>query len=313
MSKKWTSANIGSQNGKTVIITGANSGLGLEAAKVLTLKGANVIMAVRDIDKGQKAINNILTNSPNAKIELMELDLANIESIRNFTNNFKSKYSSVHILLNNAGIMWPPKRVATKQGWESQFGVNHLGHFALTSLLFDVLKNTPNSRVVTQSSIAHKMINQINFNDLNWNKSYSKGKAYAQSKLANLLFTYHLQQKLTENNCSTIAVACHPGVSTTNLFRSSAKIVRWGSQQVGQKAEFGALPMLRAATEEGLKGGEYIGPKGFMELTGYPKHVSSNKLSNDSTLAEKLWKASEILTETPFAFNGCANLHGAKA
>ena len=307
MNTKWTSANIGSQSGKTVIITGANSGLGLEAAKVLSQKEATVIMAVRNMDKGQKVLNAILTNNPNAKVELMELDLANIESIRNFANNFKSKYRNIHILLNNAGVMWPPKRVGTKQGWESQFGVNHLGHFALTSLLLDILTATPNSRVVNQSSIAHRMINQLNFNDLNWNKSYSKSKAYAQSKLANLLFTYHLQKKLSENNCSTIAVACHPGVSTTNLFRSSAKIVRWGSQQVGQKAEFGALPMLRAATEEGLKGGEFFGPRGFLEFTGHPKHVSSNKLSNDSALAEKLWEASETLTETPFAFNGCAN------
>lgn len=301
MSTKWTTANIESQSGKTIIITGANSGLGLEATKVLSQKGGTVIMAIRDLAKGQKVLNDILSKNPNAKVELMELDLANLESIRSFAKEFKRKHSQLHILVNNAGIMWPSKRVATKQGWESQFGINHLGHFALTSLLFDVLNNTPSSRVVNQSSIAHRMISHINFNDLNWNKTYNKTKAYAQSKLANLLFTYQLQRKLTERQSNTIAVACHPGVAVTNLFRDSIGIVRWGSKQVGQKAEFGALPLLRAATEEGLKGGEYIGPKGFLEFTGRPAEVASNKLSKDLALAEKMWEASETLIESTFS------------
>ena len=303
MSDNWTTTKISSQDGKTILITGANSGLGLEAAKILSTKGAKVIMAVRNLDKGNQAAKTILSEYPNAQVDVMQLDLADLESVRKFADEFKSKYTQLHILINNAGVMWPPRRESTKQGFESQFGINHLGHFALTGYLLDMLKNTPNSRIVNQSSLAHTMISKLNFDDLNWEKSYNKNKAYAQSKLANLLFTYELDRKLKESGNGCISVACHPGVTATNLFRSSNSLVNWGSGLIGQRVEIGTLPMLRAATEEDLKGGEYYGPKGFMGMSGYPKIVRSTQTSHNIELARKLWQLSEQLTQVKYNFD----------
>jgi NAD(P)-dependent dehydrogenase (short-subunit alcohol dehydrogenase family) len=302
MKNNWTTKNIPSQKGKTIIITGANSGLGLEAAKVLSSKGARVIMAVRSITKGQDAIAEINREYPTAQLELMQLDLSDLESIRNFADEFKQRHTQIDVLINNAGVMWPPKREETKQGFETQLGINHLGHFALTALLMDVIKQTPNSRIVTQSSIAHTAVSGLNFDDLNWEKSYNKTKAYGQSKLANLLFTYELDRKLKESKANTKAIACHPGVSNTNLFRTSASFVGKAINLIGQKAEMGALPMLRAATEEQLKGSEYIGPKGFMGFSGYPVEVKSTKTARDRQLAKRFWDVSAELTGTRFNF-----------
>ncbi len=302
MKENWTTSKIASQEGQIILITGANSGLGLEAAKVLSGRGAKVIMAVRNLEKGNQAAKAITSEYPNAQVDVMQLDLADLESVQIFVDEFKSKYTQLHILINNAGVMWPPRRESTKQGFESQFGINHLGHFALTGLLLDILKNTPNSRIVNQSSLAHTMISKLNFDDLNWEKSYNKNKAYAQSKLANLLFTYELDRKLKKNGNSCISVACHPGVTATNLFRSSNSVVNWGSGLIGQRVEMGTLPMLRAATEEGLKGGEYIGPKGFMGMSGYPVRVKSTATANNVDLARKLWSVSEELTGIKYSF-----------
>ncbi|MCX6307839.1 MAG: SDR family NAD(P)-dependent oxidoreductase, partial [Bacteroidia bacterium] len=190
--KNWTTENIADQSGKTILITGGNSGIGLEAARVLSLKNADVILTARSAEKGTAAVQFIKSQNPSAKVSWMVLDLADLDSVRAFSVAFYEKYSKLDILINNAGVMYPASREVTKQNFELQFGTNHLGHFALTALLLDILKATPGSRVTTQSSIAHTMLSRIDLNDLNWEKSYSRTKAYSQSKLANLLFTYEL-------------------------------------------------------------------------------------------------------------------------
>jgi NAD(P)-dependent dehydrogenase (short-subunit alcohol dehydrogenase family) len=299
----WTAAAIPSQKGKVIIVTGANSGLGLEAADILCQKDATVIMAVRHLEKGRAAMDKIKSKYFNAKCELMQLDLSDIESIHSFSNEFHSKYSRLDILMNNAGVMLPPKREETKQGFEIQFGINHLGHFALTGLLLDLIIKTPGARVVTQSSIAHKMLIDIDFNDLNWEKKYNNMKAYSQSKLSNLLFTFELDRQFKAHHINAIAVAAHPGISSTNLFRSSGAIINIFGPLIGQKAEIGALPMLRAATEETLSGSEYFGPDKMMESRGYPVFVKPNKNSLNIKLADDLWQASEKLTGITFKFS----------
>jgi NAD(P)-dependent dehydrogenase (short-subunit alcohol dehydrogenase family) len=298
----WTGSDIKSQKGKIVLITGANSGIGFEAARTLSEKGATVIMAVRDLKKGQTALDQIKVQIPAADTELMQLDLADLESVRKFSDEYHSRYSSLDVLINNAGVMYPPKRESTRDGFELQFGINHLGHFALTGLLLDIIKRTAFSRVVTQSSIAHKYMADIYFKDLNWEKNYNKTKAYAQSKLANLLFTYELDRKFKENGIKSLALACHPGISNTNLFRSSGFGSRF-SKLIGQEAIMGALPVIRASTEEGLSGAEYFGPTEMMEIRGYPELVSSSKKSYDKDLAKDLWTVSEKLTGIIYKFS----------
>jgi NAD(P)-dependent dehydrogenase (short-subunit alcohol dehydrogenase family) len=293
---RWDSSNIPDQQGKTIIITGANSGLGLDAAKLLAQKGAHVVMGVRDIQKGKQAIDIIKEKHPAAKLEVMKLDLSDLGSVREFSDEYRSKYSTLDLLINNAGIMFPEKRELTKQGFESQFGINHLGHFALTGLLLDILKNTQNSRVVNHSSMAHTMVRRFNLDELNTEKNYSKTKAYGLSKFANLLFTYELDRFFKENQIHAISVACHPGISATNLFRTTNKTMAFFAGLMSQKSEMGVLPLLRAAAEQGLVGSEYFGPAGFMGMGGYPTQVKSNKLSYNRELAIKLWEYSEKAT-----------------
>jgi NAD(P)-dependent dehydrogenase (short-subunit alcohol dehydrogenase family) len=303
----WTEANIPSQKNKTILITGASSGLGLEAAKVLSSKGATVIMPVRNTKKGKDAIAAIKVQNPSAKLELMELDLADLNAIRRFSDEFHSKYKTLDVLINNAGIMNPVKRELTKQNFEIQFGTNHLGHFLLTGLLLDILKKTPGSRIVTQSSGVHKMNSlkpDIHFDDLNWEKSFNSMQAYAQSKLANLLFTYELDRRLKAHHLNIIADAAHPGYTETNLQSTSGFLVnKIMNKLMAQNVEMGTLPILRAATEENLKGGEYFGPNKMMELRGYPEMVSSSKKSHDVLLAEKLWDVSEKLVGFEYDFS----------
>jgi NAD(P)-dependent dehydrogenase (short-subunit alcohol dehydrogenase family) len=302
----WTADNIPSQKGKTILITGANAGIGLEAATVLSGKGANTIMAVRNLEKGIEAVTKIKRKNPDAKLELMQLDLSDFDSIRRFSEEFHSKHNQLDILINNAGVMNPVKRELTKQNFEVQFGTNHLGHFLLTGLLFDIIKNTPKSRIVTQSSGVHKaesMKPDIHFDDLNWEKSYDSFQAYAQSKLANLLFTYQLDRKLKAHHIDTIATAAHPGWTKTNLQGTSGFFVnKILNNLVAQSVEIGTLPILRAATEENLTGSEYFGPTKMKELRGYPELVKSSDKSYDKDLAEKLWEVSEKLTGVNFDF-----------
>lgn len=296
----WTTANIPDQRGKIIIVTGANSGLGLEAVKALCKKNATVIMAVRNLDKGEKSLQEVKKEAPSANATLMQLDLADLNSIASFATAFKEKYAQLNILINNAGLMYPPKREVTTQGFEVQIGTNHFGHFALTGLLLDNIKKTPHSRVVTQSSLAH-LNATIHWDDLNWEKKYARIQAYGQSKLANLLFTYELDRQFKAHNISAMATASHPGISKTNLFRESG-FMKLLVQLIAQKAEMGVLPILRAATEENLIGGEFIGPGQMMGVRGYPEIVKSNKISYDTQLAKELWAISEKLTNVHFSF-----------
>ena len=218
---KWTTKDIPDQSGKIAIVTGANSGIGFEAAKALAAKGAHVVMACRNMEKGEKAVDDIRAATPAAQLALKQLDLADLGSVRTFAADYQAQHSQLHMLINNAGVMALPYRT-TEDGFEMQFGTNHLGHFALTGLLLPTLFATPGSRIVTVSSMAHQM-GTIQFDDLGWEKSYSKWRAYGMSKLANLLFTYELQRKLTAAGADTIAVAVHPGYSATNLQTAGEK------------------------------------------------------------------------------------------
>ncbi|MCF8381605.1 MAG: SDR family NAD(P)-dependent oxidoreductase [Bacteroidales bacterium] len=305
MNTNWTIQNIPDLKGKTIIVTGGNSGIGFEAVKEFSTKGAEVISACRNIQKGEQAKAEILVVHPKAKIEVMALDLMDLESIRKFAESFKSKYKKIDVLLNNAGIMMNPYTL-TKDGFESQLGTNHLGHFALTGLLIDLIKSTPNSRIVNISSMAHKM-GKMNFNNLLFEngKGYTRIKAYGQSKLANLLFTYELQRRLRAANSSSIAVAAHPGISDTNLGRHFenmwlVKIMMPLYLKMVQKADMGALPGIRASVDPNVKGGEYYGPDGKGERTGYPVLVESTPASHNIEDAKKLWEVSEKLTGVKF-------------
>ena len=298
--KNWTIDDIADQSGKTILITGGNSGIGLEAASVLSSKNANVILTARSAKKGQAAVDRIKSHLPTATVSWMVLDLADLDSIRLFSEAFHASHTRLDVLINNAGVMYPASREVTKQNFELQFGTNHLGHFALTALLLDLLKATPGARVTTQSSIAHTMLGKLDFNDLNWENSYNRTKAYSQSKLANLLFTYELDRRLKEHGLDVLANAAHPGVTNTNLFRTSG--FGFITKYVTQRVELGALPILRAATEPNLKGAEYVGPKGIGGFRGYPIHVNSTPTSHDETLAKNLWVASEQLTKVTFGF-----------
>ena len=305
--RNWTAVDIPSQQGKTILITGANSGLGLEATRVLSSKGAHVIMTARNLKKGNEAISKIKKENPEAKLELMQLDLSDFASIHKFSEEFHKKYKQLDVFINNAGVMFPVKRELTKQKFEVQFGTNHLGHFLLTGLLLDILKSTPNSRIAIQSSGQHKAKMgkpDIYFDDLNFDKGYNKYIAYSQSKLANLLFAYELDRQLKANNIGITVASAHPGYTKTNLVRHSGFFVQAIITNIlAQKVEIGTLPILRAATDTSVKGGEYFGPTKMGEMHGYPELVKSSDKSYDKGLAEKLWKVSENLTQIHFNFN----------
>jgi NAD(P)-dependent dehydrogenase (short-subunit alcohol dehydrogenase family) len=294
---KWTTANIGDQTGRTAVITGANTGLGYETAAALAAKGAQVVLAVRNLDKGKDAADRIAAASPGAQVQLQELDLTSLESVRAAAEQLKANYDAVDLLINNAGVMMTPKST-TKDGFELQFGTNHLGHFAFTGLLLDRVLATPGSRVVTVSSTAHRFVRGIRFDDLQWERDYSRARAYGQSKLANLMFTYELQRRLAGTNC--IAVAAHPGGANTELGRNTPAPIRIVFDVVGplliQGADMGALPTLRAATDPGVLGGQYFGPDGFGEQRGHPKVVASTQASHDTEAQRRLWAVSEELT-----------------
>ncbi len=292
MSKhNWSAEALGDQSGRVAIVTGSNSGIGFETARVLAGKGAIVVMACRNLDKANPKANEIRAAHPGADVEVMQLDLSDLGSVQRFAEAFRAKHSRLDLLINNAGIMVPPYG-KTAQGFETQFGVNHLGHFALTGSLLDLITNTPGSRIVTVSSIAHYM-GRIDFADLNWEKGYRAQAAYGQSKIANLLFTYELQRRLAAAGKDTIAVAAHPGWTETNL-QEHAKGVKFLNRFLAQEPLMGALPTLYAATEPGVNGAEYFGPN------GPPKKVKSNRRSHDRNVAERLWNVSEELTGVHF-------------
>ncbi|NJL91406.1 MAG: SDR family NAD(P)-dependent oxidoreductase [Coleofasciculaceae cyanobacterium SM2_1_6] len=298
---QWNAENIPSQDGRVAIVTGSSSGLGYETARVLANKQAEVILAVRNLDKGNKALAKILQQNPDAKVKVLELDLANLASVKSFAANFKANYAQLDLLINNAGVMVPPY-TKTVDGFELQFGTNHLGHFALTGQLLPLVLSTGDSRIVNVSSAAHTMGN-IDFDDLSWQKRrYAKWKAYGDSKLANLYFTYELDRQLKAHGLTTLVTASHPGWTATELQRTSS-LIAFLNGFFAQDITMGALPTLRAAIEPGLNGSEYFGPQGFMEVRGYPIKVKSNELSQDQAIAKKLWSVSEKLTDVKFEFN----------
>jgi NAD(P)-dependent dehydrogenase (short-subunit alcohol dehydrogenase family) len=293
---KWTTVDIPDQTGRTAVITGANTGLGYETAAALAAKGAHVVLAVRNLDKGKAAADLITRATPGASVALQELDLTSLDSIRGAADELRANHNSIDLLINNAGVMVTPKST-TKDGFELQFGTNHLGHFALTNLLLDRVLAVPGSRVVTVSSQGHRFVRGIRFDDLQWERSYSRVGAYGQAKLANLLFTYELQRRLQGTN--SIAVAAHPGGSRTELTRNVPPLIAAVTRPLErfmQSADMGALPTLRAATDPGVLGGQYYGPDGFGEQRGYPKLVASSAASHDTAAQRRLWAVSEELT-----------------
>ncbi|TPW93082.1 SDR family NAD(P)-dependent oxidoreductase [Mycolicibacterium fortuitum] len=305
---KWTTAKIPDQSGRTAIVTGANTGLGLETAKALAAKGAHVILAVRNLTKGEAAVEWITRSVRDADLELQRLDLGSLASVREAADEIRTKHETIDLLINNAGVMTPP-RETTSDGFELQFGTNHLGHFALTGLLLDRLLPTVGSRIVTVSSIGHRFAPGIRFEDLQWERRYNRLQAYGQSKLANLLFTYELQRRLTGQH--TTALAAHPGGSDTELARHLPGVVQRAVPLVRplfQEAAMGALPTLRAATDPGALGGQYYGPDGLGQQKGHPKLVTSNERSYDIELQRQLWTVSEELTGVTFPV-----LQGARA
>ncbi|MEW2482014.1 SDR family NAD(P)-dependent oxidoreductase [Mycobacterium sp. NPDC049093] len=297
---KWTTAKIPDQSGRTAVVTGANTGLGLETAKALAARGAHVVLAVRNVTKGEAAAEWISRSVPDADLELQRLDLGSLASVHEAADEIRTKHERIDLLINNAGVMTPPKET-TADGFELQFGTNHLGHFALTGLLLDRLLPVVGSRIVTVSSIGHRFSRGIRFEDLQWERSYNRLQAYGQSKLANLLFTYELQRRLIGQH--TTALAAHPGGSDTELARHLPGPVQRAVpllRPLFQEAAMGALPTLRAATDPAALGGQYYGPDGLGEQKGYPKLVTSNERSYDLELQRRLWAVSEELTGVTF-------------
>ncbi|MFI9560600.1 oxidoreductase [Nonomuraea endophytica] len=299
----WTAADIGDLSGLTAVVTGANSGIGMIAAGELARRGADTVLACRDVAKGEAAVQLMRKAAPDASIEVRQLDLADLASVRAFAAAYTG---GLDILVNNAGVMALPYR-QTVDGFEMQFGTNHLGHFALTGLLLPRLLERPDPRVVTVSSGLHKT-GRIDFDDLQGERAYRKWAAYGQSKLANLLFAYELQRRAAG---ALTSVAAHPGYAATNLQAAGPRmegnsILEFGSRLgnilFAQSAERGALPLLYAATERGLAGGTYVGPDGPFGSRGYPTTVGSSPASKDRTVAARLWSVSEDLTGVHYDF-----------
>ena len=297
MSRKWTASDVPDQSGRVAIVTGANSGLGYDTAAILAEKGAHVVLAVRNLDKGKEAVDRIKAASPNAVVALQQLDLSSLDSVRTAADELRAAHPRIDLLINNAGVMYVPTRETTKDGFEMQFGTNHLGHFALTGLLLNNMLSIDGSRVVTVSSVGHRILARIHFDDPQLTRKYNRVEAYGQSKLANLMFTYDLQRRLQLKGAPTVALAAHPGFADTELMRYLPDFIpafMWKS--VTQPAEKGALPTLRAATDPDARGGQYYGPDGIGEVKGSPKVVASSEQSRNEDLQRRLWTLSEELT-----------------
>jgi NAD(P)-dependent dehydrogenase (short-subunit alcohol dehydrogenase family) len=298
----WNIADIPDQHGKLVVITGGNSGIGYEAAQALAAKGARVIMAVRDTEKGRQTLERIRRAAPRALVEVAALDLAHLASIRRFAEALLAQHPALPLLINNAGVMALPYR-RTADGFELQFGTNHLGHFALTGLLLPAILAASGARVVTVSSGMHTR-GAIDFDNLDGARGYQRWRAYSQSKLANLLFAYELQRRLAAAGADVISVGCHPGYAATNLQtagpRMAGSAIGVAMMSIGnlfaQSAAMGALPTLYAATAPGVNGCDYIGPTGLGGMRGHPNKVRSTARSYDAALARRLWAVSEELT-----------------
>ncbi len=305
---QWTINDIPSQQGRIALVTGANSGLGLETTRALSMKGAHVIMACRNLEKASAAQAALKATVPNASLELVQLDLASLASIREFADKIQQTHDRLDLLFNNAGVMAIPRK-ETSDGFEMQFGTNHLGHFALTGLLLPLLLATPQSRVVSTTSIARSM-GKIDLADLNRKRAYGRWEAYGQSKLANLLFAFELQSRLSAIEAHTLSVAAHPGFSNTELQTTSATMTGSTLESalykifmpvIAQSASMGALPQLYAATAPAIRGGELIGPAGFFSMRGYPRLEPNYQREYNRSTAVRLWDASVQLTGVDYA------------
>ncbi|MGL6234732.1 MAG: oxidoreductase [Segniliparus sp.] len=310
MSGRWTEADVPDQTGRIAVITGANTGLGFENARALAQHGAKVVLAVRDVAKGEAAARRIKELAPEAEVVVQPLDLSSLASVREAADELSSSLPKIDLLINNAGVMMPPKRKTTVDGFELQFGTNHLGHFALTGLLLDKIAAATGSRVVSVSSIAHANNppkTGIKLDDPQWERSYSPQAAYGQSKLANLLFARALDRRLKAAGSPVLSTAAHPGVAGTELGRQfgglGKKLYERGSALLLNTAQVGALSQLRAAVDPSAKGGEYYGPPGPAGLSwrGHPVLARSTKLSRDTALQDELWTLSEQLTEVAYS------------
>jgi NAD(P)-dependent dehydrogenase (short-subunit alcohol dehydrogenase family) len=306
---KWTADDIPDLHDKLAIVSGANSGLGLETTRALARKGATVIMACRSADKAKSARDELLDDGiAPARLELRTLDLSSLASIRSFADNVRASYPKLDLLINNAGVMALPYS-KTADGFEMQIGTNHLGHFALTGLLLEPLLATEGARVVTVSSLMHKL-GSIRFDDLSWERGYRPWPAYCQSKLANLLFGFELQRRFEARGSKLLSLASHPGYAATNLQTAGPRmtnssfrerVYEIGNRMVAQNAAGGALPSLYAATAQDARGGEYYGPGGAMEMKGEPKRVAARSKAHDREAAKRLWALSQELTGADYS------------
>ncbi len=290
----WSTKGIPDLTGRTAVVTGANTGLGAVTARELSQRGARVVLACRDVTKGAVVAEDLVA------AQVVRLDLSSLESVREAAAEIRATNDGLDLLINNAGVMMTPRGV-TRDGFELQLGTNHLGHFALTGLLLDRLVTTPGSRVVTVSSLAHRRgSGRMNFENLHGERTYDRMGAYAQSKLANLLFTHELQRRLRATDAETIGVAAHPGISSTDLGRYvpwyARPVVAGFTLAVGHSAAKGALPTLRAATDPEVVGGDYVGPSGYRQMRGRPATVGSSRASRDPEAMWRLWQVSEELT-----------------
>ena len=275
MSAKWTAADVPDQSGRVAIVTGSNTGIGYGAAAVLADKGAHTVLAVRNLDKGNEAVERIKAASPNATVTLQQLDLTSLDNIRAAADELRAKFGRIDLLINNAGVMYTDK-ASTKDGFELQFGTNHLGHFALTGQLLDHMLPVEGSRVVTVSSVGHRIRAKIHFDDLNLDNNYNRVVAYGQSKLANLLFTYELGRRLAAKGAPTIATAAHPGAADTELLRNMPGGIRQVSQFfwstfIAQNADMGAEPTLRAAADPRCAERAVLRPRRARRTKGPPE------------------------------------------
>lgn len=301
----WTENDIPTQAGRVAVVTGANTGLGFETARALAQKGAEVVLAVRNTDKGDEAARRITAVAPGATVRVQRLDLGSLASVHDAAAELRASTPTIDLLINNAGVMYPPKQTTT-DGFELQFGTNHLGHFAWTAQVIDLLLTVPGSRVVTVASLAHRIRAAIHFDDLQWERSYERVAAYGQSKLANLLFHYELQRRLAaraSGENGTAAIAAHPGIADTELVRNLPKVLQkaqFVAPLFSHDAQHGALSQLRAATDPGALGGQYYGPDAIGERRGAPKVVASSEQSYDLALQRRLWAVSEELTGVAF-------------
>jgi NAD(P)-dependent dehydrogenase (short-subunit alcohol dehydrogenase family) len=316
----WTAADVPDQTGRTVVVTGANSGLGFAATRALADAGATVVMACRSTERGEQAAAEVREFVPGADLDVRECDLASLASVEDFAAGVRADYDALHALCNNAGVMAVPRR-ETADGFESQLGINHLGHFALTGHLLDLLVETPGeTRVVTHSSGAHRG-GRIDFEDLHGEDAYERWAAYSQSKLANLLFALELQRRLDAAGITdTLSVACHPGWADTNLqaraagdSRLKAAGMRVANAVFAQSAERGALPLLYAATADGVDGGAFVGPGGLFSMRGAPEIQTPSGRARDPETAERLWRVSEEQTGVAYDVEALGSVTDADA